>query len=138
MLMQLKKVHVDSIYFEKNKDFNPEDEHIGIEYNIFIKNRFDDSKCVLTVELGVKTDPIDDSYQAPFAFDVTMHGDFLFKEVPDEKTLKQFGDINCPAIVFPYIREVIADITRRSGFSPLHLPAVNFIEMGKKNKRGEG
>jgi len=32
------------------------------------------------------------------------------------------------------LRECVADITRRAGFSPLLLPAINFIELAKKQE----
>jgi preprotein translocase subunit SecB len=39
--------------------------------------------------------------------------------------------INCAAMIFPFLREAIADVTRRAGMSPLLLPPVNFLELFK-------
>ena len=34
--------------------------------------------------------------------------------------------IHCPNILFPYIREAIADAVSRAGFPPVHLDPINF------------
>lgn len=67
--------------------------------------------------------------QQPYHFEVISVGKFLLSENPDEKTLENFTRINCPAILYPYVRESIADLTRRAGFPPLHLPPVNFVQL---------
>lgn len=70
----------------------------------------------------------------PYYFEVESVALFQFDEMPEEKILKQFSAINCPAIMFPYIRETIADLTRRAGFQPLHLNPVNFIQLAKERE----
>ncbi|MGO9950836.1 MAG: protein-export chaperone SecB [Dissulfurispiraceae bacterium] len=67
----------------------------------------------------------------PYRFEVQAGGLFKFKEWPDEKMIKQLVTINLPSILFPYLRETIADLTRRAGFPPLHLAPINFIELAK-------
>jgi preprotein translocase subunit SecB len=32
----------------------------------------------------------------------------------------------CPGVLFPYVRETIADATQRMGFPPIHLAPINF------------
>jgi len=48
-------------------------------------------------------------------------------------------NVNCRAIIFPYLREYISDLTKRAGFTPLFLPPFNFVEANKQrtNKEGE-
>lgn len=65
---------------------------------------------------------------APFFIEVQGAGRFIFEKNPDEKILHQMSNVNCPSIIFPYIRETIADITRRAGFPPVHLHPVNFMK----------
>lgn len=69
-------------------------------------------------------------------FNLNLEGDGLFKfdhEV-DPDQIEEIANINCAAIIFPYLRETVADITRRAGFPPLHLPPVNFVEIYKRQK----
>lgn len=97
-----------------------------IEYEI--GHDFNDQEKALRVLLGVKAIAKD----APFNVSVKGIGLFVFEEKPDEEQLNQIARINCAAILFPYIREAIADVTRRSGLPTLHLQPVNFVEMFKK------
>ncbi len=46
---------------------------------------------------------------------------------PDEK--KKFAFINCPAIIFPFIREQIASLYAKSGLKPYMLDPVNFVKL---------
>ena len=34
--------------------------------------------------------------------------------------------INCPNVLFPYLRETLADAVGRAGFPPVHLAPINF------------
>ncbi len=67
--------------------------------------------------------------QLPFSFNIESEGIFSFQEALEKKIIDKIGNINCPAIMFPYSRELIADLTRRAGFPPLHLQPVNFVEL---------
>ena len=61
-------------------------------------------------------------------------GLFEFEEELEEGDIARIAGINCAAILFPYIRETVADLTRRGGFPPLHLAPVNFVEVFKANQ----
>lgn len=104
-----------------------------IEYEI--SHDFDEQNKVLKVLLGIKAIAKD----APFNVSVKGIGLFVFDEVLDQKQVNQFARVNCAAILFPYIREAIADVTRRSGLPTLHLQPVNFVNLYKAQieKSGE-
>lgn len=70
-----------------------------------------------------------------FQISVELGGAFKFKKTPDKKMLNQLGEINCPAILFPYLRELITDITRRGGFPPLFIPPINFVKLSKDKEK---
>lgn len=40
--------------------------------------------------------------------------------------LEPFLLVNCPALIFPFLRRIIADLTREGGFPPLLLDPVDF------------
>ena len=48
-----------------------------------------------------------------------------------------FAKINAPAIAFPYLRAFISNFTLQSGFDPVMLPSVNFVEFKNKDKEEE-
>jgi len=64
----------------------------------------------------------------PFTYSVSLLGSFHFKEMPAKDMLDKIVHINCAAILFPYVRESVADLTRRAGIPPFHLAPVNFVD----------
>jgi len=45
--------------------------------------------------------------------------------------------IECPRLLFPFVRNIIADVSRDGGFPPLMLSPLDFVEMYRKGM-GEG
>ncbi|HXX81012.1 MAG TPA: protein-export chaperone SecB [Thermodesulfovibrionales bacterium] len=64
----------------------------------------------------------------PFTYRVSLLGRFQFKEIPTNKILDKIVHVNCAAILFPYMREFIADLTRRAGVPPFNLAPVNLVK----------
>jgi preprotein translocase subunit SecB len=63
-----------------------------------------------------------------FAFDLTYAGVFRVQNVPQE----QVGPvvmIECPRLLFPFAREIIATSVRGGGFPPLMLDPVDFVAL---------
>lgn len=77
------------------------------------------------VEMSVRLLP----GQAPFSFAVTIEGIFKFNAKINKAELSKVCQVNCASILFPFLREFVADITRRSGNSQLLLPPVNFVSL---------
>jgi preprotein translocase subunit SecB len=46
-----------------------------------------------------------------------------------EQSLQPFLLINCPSILFPFLRRIVADITREGGFPPLLLDPIDFAAL---------
>ncbi|MCP3922849.1 MAG: helix-turn-helix domain-containing protein [Desulfobacterales bacterium] len=70
--------------------------------------------------------------EIPFHIEIEGSGLFSFsKEYINSKdrNMERVLEINCASIVFPFLRETIADLTRRSGFPPLMLNPVNFVAL---------
>ncbi len=60
-----------------------------------------------------------------FLVEATQAGLFNIENVPEHDMDGLMG-IGCPSILFPYLREVVSDLTTRAGFAPLVLQPVNF------------
>ena len=43
--------------------------------------------------------------------------------------------VDCPFVLFPFARRVIADITRDGGFPPLMLDPIDFNQLYIRNKQ---
>jgi len=67
-------------------------------------------------------------------FDLNIETIFMFKldkEISEEFKLSDFPKINAPAIAFPYLRAYISNLTLQSGFEPVMLPSINFVNLAK-------
>ena len=61
-----------------------------------------------------------------FAFDLTYAGVFRIRNVPQE-SMNALVLIECPRLLFPFAREIIATSVRNGGFPPLLLDPVDFV-----------
>ncbi len=77
-------------------------------------------ECVLTVTLTAKS-----SDKTLFLVEAAQAGLFTIKNVPAEQ-LQPVIAISCPTVLFPYVRETLADAVSRAGFPPVHLAPINF------------
>jgi preprotein translocase subunit SecB len=82
-----------------------EEDFYEVELTITVKGQ-KDSKDVLVIE-------------------VQLAGIFNFVGF-DEKGMEHLLNVYAPGALFPYAREVIADLSTRASFPPLHLAPVNF------------
>jgi preprotein translocase subunit SecB len=77
-------------------------------------------ESVLTVTLTAKVGD-----KTLFLVEASQAGIFTIRGVPPEH-LQQVMAINCPTVLFPYVRETLADAVTRAGFPPVHLAPINF------------
>jgi preprotein translocase subunit SecB len=63
-----------------------------------------------------------------FAFDLTFAGVFRLQNVP-QQTLQPLLMIECPRLLFPFAREIVATAVRNGGFPPLLLDPVDFVSL---------
>jgi preprotein translocase subunit SecB len=63
-----------------------------------------------------------------FAFDLTYAGVFRVQNVP-QQTLQPLVMIECPRLLFPFAREIVATAVRNGGFPPLLLDPVDFVSL---------
>ena len=63
-----------------------------------------------------------------FAFDLLYAGVFRIVNVPQEN-LPAIVMIECPRLLFPFARELIATAVRNGGFPPLMIDPVDFVSL---------
>lgn len=78
-----------------------------------------------------------------FITEVQQAGIFTIPNLPEEQ-LDGILNSLCPSIIFPYLRETVADLVNRGSFPPLHLAPINFdalylrhLEQKKKQMQEE-
>ncbi len=63
-----------------------------------------------------------------FLLELDYGGIFHVEGVPEEQ-LHPFLLIECPRMLFPFVRRIISDVTRDGGFPPLNIDTVDFLAL---------
>jgi preprotein translocase subunit SecB len=77
-------------------------------------------ECVLTITVTAKSGD-----KTLFLVEAAQAGVFRIRGVPLADIQPIMG-IHCPNVLFPYVRETIANAIARAGFPPVHLDPINF------------
>ena len=63
-----------------------------------------------------------------FLLELDYAGLFLIQNVPTEQ-LHPLLMIECPRLIFPYLRRIVGDVTRDGGYPALNLEQVDFLSL---------
>jgi len=121
------QVILKEINFSRSYNYNEKPE-MNIEFSG--NPTFSEDQKELSYELTLKvteskTNPI-------FTLSCTMVGVFSVEDNAN-MPLSEYAKINAPSTIFPFIREVAADITMRSGLKPFLIPPINVISLINNN-----
>lgn len=67
-----------------------------------------------------------------FSFELVYAGVFRIQGVPQD-SLHPFVMIECPRLLFPFAREIVANAVRNGGFPPLLLDPIDFVSLYRQN-----
>jgi preprotein translocase subunit SecB len=63
-----------------------------------------------------------------YHLDLTYGGIFRLQNIP-EQLVQPILWVNCPSLLFPYVRRLVSDITQDGGFPPLFLEPIDFASL---------
>lgn len=63
-----------------------------------------------------------------FLLELEYGGLFHIENVPSEQ-MHPFLLIECPRMLFPFVRRIVSDITRDGGFPPLNMDNIDFVQL---------
>ncbi len=133
---EVKNVRMERLHFAF-KQVAPPKGHIRISPEIQIRYFLDGRSSNVLLQLKIEGEQIhfvvEASYLGVFEFDRDLSG--IARDRLD-RVIK----VNCAAILFPFVREIVAETTRRAGLSPLVLDSFNFVkayEKGKMEKKAQ-
>ncbi len=100
---------------------------INVQVNLDAKKRQAENQYEVMVKLNVesKAKGMDDVL---FLMEVEYVGIFHVAGVPDDQ-LHPFLLIECPRMLFPFLRRIVSDVTRDGGFPPLNLDNIDFVAL---------
>lgn len=125
--MEIKDIRLLACSFGMNEEYTGEGINFEIRSAISFNSTFEEDTKVVTCFLRAASE----GENLPFHFSAEVGGKFVVDELEVEN-LKPLCRVNLPAILLPYLRENIADITRRAGFPPYNLPIIDFIAAARQ------
>ncbi|MDW4255971.1 pretranslocase subunit SecB family protein [Staphylococcus saprophyticus] len=124
---------VDSMYYKTNPNFDLKSKEIIINEEIYADINIIEEDETAMITLQAK---LEESEEVPFSFDVSIVGYFEFDvEESDGIQFKDFLKTNAIAILFPYLRTIVSDLTGKSNrFPNYNMPVRNIAnEIAENN-----
>lgn len=100
---------------------------VQVQVNLDAKKRSKENQYESAIKLNV-TSKAKDGDAVLFVLEIDYVGVFHIENVPEEQ-LHPFLLIECPRMIFPFLRRVVSDVTRDGGFPPLNLENIDFLSM---------
>ncbi len=116
-------IYIEQIFLIKSNCFRTPKlpKELKIDRKINILNKLTKDKDKLLCEFEFSIFPI----TKEFEIGCTFIG--IFKQTEKGNiTLEEFSKFNAPALLYPYIREYVSNMSLRLQVSPLYLPPENF------------
>ena len=141
----IRDLSFENILAQKGLDTNtPPD--IKVNVSLDAKKRKSENQYEVVVQLSVvssaKTEKSTDSENSKlFILEIEYGGIFEVTGVPEDQ-IHPYLMIECPRILFPYLRRIVGDVTHDGGFPPLNLEQINFLalyqnEIARRQKEAE-
>ena len=141
----IRDLSFENILAQKGLDTNtPPD--IKVQVNLDAKKRATDNQYEVLIKLSVvssakkeTSEPSNDTKKSKlfvaesensklFILEIEYGGIFEVTGVPEDQ-IHPYLMIECPRILFPYLRRIVSDVTRDGGFPPLNLEQINFLAL---------
>ncbi|MEE4118817.1 MAG: protein-export chaperone SecB [Paracoccaceae bacterium] len=100
---------------------------IKVQVNLDAKKRSAEHQYEVITKFTVESRNKSDG-AALFLMELEYGGIFHVENVPDNQ-LHPFLMIECPRMLFPFVRRIVSDVSRDGGFPPLNLDNVDFLQI---------
>ncbi|MTH65238.1 protein-export chaperone SecB [Paracoccus shanxieyensis] len=105
-------------------DVQPE---IGVQVSLDARKRQVDNQYEVISKFRVQS--VNSKDKSPiFLCELDYGGIFHIEGVPEDQ-LHPFLMIECPRMMFPFVRRIISDMTRDGGFPPFNMDPVDFVAL---------
>ena len=100
---------------------------VQVAVNLDAKKRPQEGQYEILMKFNV-TSRKKGSEDVYFVLELEYGGVFSLENIPEEQ-MHPFLLIECPRMLFPYVRRIVSDVTRDGGFPPLNLENVDFVAL---------
>ena len=101
--------------------------NIEVKINLDASKRTQDDQYNSSIKISVESKDTKTNKNI-FLLELDYGGIFQIENIPDDQ-LHPFLMIECPRMLFPFVRRVVHDVTRDGGYPPLNLDSIDFLAM---------
>lgn len=105
-------------------DSTPE---ISVQVNLDAKNRPVKNQYEVIIKTAISS-KTKDGGEDMFLLEIEYAGIFAIENLPEDQ-LHPYLMIECPRMLFPFLRRIVGDVTRDGGFPPLNLETIDFMQL---------
>ena len=107
-----------------NGDVQPE---ISVAVNIDAKKRPLENQFEVIIKTAISS-KTKEKGEAMFLLELEYGGIFHIENLPEDQ-LHPYLMIECPRMIFPFLRRIVSDVTRDGGFPPMNLEPIDFMAL---------
>ncbi|MFD3188909.1 protein-export chaperone SecB [Sedimentitalea sp. HM32M-2] len=100
---------------------------VSIQVNLDAQKRPTAHQYDVVIKLNIDS-KAKESRDQLFLMEIEYGGVFHIEGVPEEQ-LHPFLLIECPRMLFPFLRRIVSDVTRDGGYPPLNLENIDFVQL---------
>jgi preprotein translocase subunit SecB len=102
---------------------------IQVKINLDASKREQENQYNSSIKVNIESKDTE-TQENIFLLELDYGGIFLIENAPEDQ-LHPLLMIECPRMLFPFVRRVIHDVTRDGGYPPLNLDSIDFLSMYK-------
>ena len=126
--MQILNQYIRDLSFEnvaaQNNKGNQPQPDISVQVNLDArKGQENQYEVIQKLTITAKTEE-----ETIFLLEVDYAGIFVIENISDEQ-LHPFLMIECPRMLFPFVRRIVRDVTADGGFPPLNVDNIDFVQL---------
>ncbi|WP_420820919.1 protein-export chaperone SecB [Rhodosalinus halophilus] len=100
---------------------------VQVRVNLDAKRRQAENQYEVSIKLNIDSKSKETGTQL-FLLEIDYCGVFQVENVPEQQ-LHPYLLIECPRMLFPFLRRIVSDITRDGGYPPLNLETIDFVRI---------
>jgi len=100
---------------------------VQVQVNLDAQKREVEHQYEVTTKLNI-TSKAQETGEEMFILELEYTGVFHIEGVPEDQ-MHPFLLIECPRLLFPFLRRIVSDVTRDGGFPPLNLENIDFMQL---------
>lgn len=101
---------------------------VKMQINMDAKKRPVDNQFEVAIKLVADSSAKEAPETKLFLLEIEYVGLFHIENVPEDQ-MHPFLLIECPRMIFPFLRRIVHDVTRDGGFPPLNLENIDFVSL---------